>query len=61
MNKVILLAPIILGLGSGYFVSRKEIPKVDSKFNPPGWVFAVVSIVSVSRVFGIYYIQEYLK
>ena len=42
MNKGILLAPIILGLGSGYFVSRKQIPKVDSKFNPPGWVFAVV-------------------
>jgi tryptophan-rich sensory protein len=42
MSKGILFAPIILGLGSGYFVSRKEIPKVDSKYNPPGWVFAVV-------------------
>jgi tryptophan-rich sensory protein len=44
MNKgiVLLLAPIILGLGSGYLVSQKQIPKVDSKFNPPGWLFAVV-------------------
>ena len=39
---ILLLAPIILGLGSGYFVSRKQIPKVDSAFNPPGWLFAVV-------------------
>ena len=38
----LLFAPIILGLGSGYLVSRKQIPKVKSKFNPPDWLFAVV-------------------
>ena len=38
----LLLAPIILGMGSGYFVSRKKIPKVKSKFNPPSWLFMVV-------------------
>jgi tryptophan-rich sensory protein len=42
-NKIFLLfAPLILGIGSGYFVARKQIPKVNSKFNPPGWLFAVV-------------------
>jgi tryptophan-rich sensory protein len=45
-NKIIsytlLLSPIILGMGSGYFVSRKRIPKVKSKFNPPSWLFMVV-------------------
>lgn len=38
----LLLAPIILGMGSGYFVSRTKIPKVKSKFNPPSWLFMVV-------------------
>jgi tryptophan-rich sensory protein len=38
----LLLAPIILGMGSGYFVSRVKIPKVKSKFNPPSWLFMVV-------------------
>ena len=42
-NKIFLLfAPLILGIGSGYFVARKQIPKVKSKFNPPDWLFAVV-------------------
>jgi tryptophan-rich sensory protein len=42
ISYILLTAPIILGLGSGYFVSRKKIPKVKSPFNPPGWVFGVV-------------------
>jgi len=42
-NKFFLLfAPLILGIGSGYFVARKQIPKVKSKFNPPDWLFAAV-------------------
>ena len=39
---ILLIAPIILGLGSGYFVSRKRIPKVKSYLNPPSWLFGVV-------------------
>lgn len=42
ISYILLLAPIILGLGSGYFVSRKNIPKVKSKLNPPSWLFGVV-------------------
>jgi tryptophan-rich sensory protein len=42
ISYTLLLSPIILGMGSGYFVSRKRIPKVKSKFNPPSWLFMVV-------------------
>lgn len=42
ISYILLLAPIILGLGSGYFVSRKRIPKVKSSINPPSWLFGVV-------------------
>ena len=42
ISHILLTAPIILGLGSGYFVSRKKIPKVKSYLNPPGWLFGVV-------------------
>lgn len=42
ISYILLLAPIILGLGSGYFVSRKRIPKVKSSLNPPSWLFGVV-------------------
>jgi benzodiazapine receptor len=42
ISYILLLAPIILGLGSGYFVSRKRIPKVKSSVNPPSWLFRVV-------------------
>jgi len=42
LSYVLLASPIVLGLGSGYLVSQKPIPKVNSKFNPPPWVFAVV-------------------
>ena len=38
-----IFSPIILGLGSSaIFISRNKIPKVRSKWNPPGWVFGVV-------------------
>ena len=37
---IILLLPIIVGLGSGWFVSRKKIPK--TRYNPPAWVFMTV-------------------
>ena len=39
---ILLTAPFILGMGSGYFVSRKKIPKVKSPFTPPSWLFGVV-------------------
>ena len=42
ISYILLLAPIILGLGSGYFVSRRKIPKVKSSLNPPSWLFGVV-------------------
>jgi benzodiazapine receptor len=47
MNKqiisyILLLSPIILGMGSGFLFRGKPISKVKSKFNPPGWVFGVV-------------------
>ena len=42
ISYILLTAPIILGLGSGYFVSRKKIPKVKSYLNPPSWLFGVV-------------------
>lgn len=42
ISYILLVAPIILGLGSGYFVSRKKIPKVKSYLNPPAWLFSVV-------------------
>ena len=38
-----IFSPIVLGLGSSaLFISRNRIPKVRSKWNPPGWVFGVV-------------------
>jgi tryptophan-rich sensory protein len=38
-----IFSPIILGLGSSaIFISRNKIPRVRSKWNPPGWVFGVV-------------------
>jgi len=42
ISYILLLAPIILGMGSGYFISRKKIPKVKSPYNPPSWLFGVV-------------------
>ena len=42
ISYILLTAPIILGLGSGYFVSRKRIPRVKSYLNPPAWLFGVV-------------------
>ena len=42
ISYILLTAPVILGLGSGYFVSRKRIPKVKSYLNPPSWLFGVV-------------------
>ena len=38
-----IFSPIVLGLGSSaIFVTKSKIPKVRSKWNPPGWVFGVV-------------------
>ena len=38
-----IFSPIILGLGSSaIFISRNKIPRVRSKWNPPGWIFGVV-------------------
>lgn len=38
-----IFSPIVLGLGSSaLFIPRNKIPKVRSKWNPPGWVFGVV-------------------
>jgi tryptophan-rich sensory protein len=42
ISYILLIAPIFLGLGSGYFVSRKKIPKVKSYLNPPSWLFGIV-------------------
>ena len=42
ISYILLTAPIILGLGSGYFVSRKKIPKVKSYYTPPSWLFGIV-------------------
>jgi tryptophan-rich sensory protein len=38
-----IFSPIVLGLGSSaIFIPRNKIPKVRSKWNPPGWVFGIV-------------------
>ena len=38
-----IFSPIVLGLGSSaLLIPRKKIPRVRSKWNPPGWVFGVV-------------------
>ena len=38
-----IFSPIILGLGSSaIFISRNKIPRVRSKWNPPGWIFGIV-------------------
>jgi tryptophan-rich sensory protein len=38
-----IFSPIVLGLGSSaIFIPRNKIPRVRSKWNPPGWVFGVV-------------------
>jgi tryptophan-rich sensory protein len=38
-----IFSPIVLGLGSSaLFIPKNQIPKVRSKWNPPGWVFGVV-------------------
>jgi len=38
-----IFSPIVLGLGSSaIFIPKNKIPKVRSKWNPPGWVFGVV-------------------
>jgi tryptophan-rich sensory protein len=38
-----IFSPILLGLGSSaLFIPKNKIPKVRSKWNPPGWVFGVV-------------------
>jgi tryptophan-rich sensory protein len=38
-----IFSPIILGLGSSaLLIPTNQIPKVRSKWNPPGWVFGVV-------------------
>ena len=42
ISYILLVAPIIMGMGSGYFVSRKKIPKVKSPYKPPSWLFGVV-------------------
>ena len=42
ISYILLIAPIVLGLGSGYFVSRKKTPKVKSYLNPPSWLFGIV-------------------
>ena len=42
ISYILLLAPIILGIGSGFLVRGKRISKVKSKLNPPSWLFGVV-------------------
>ena len=38
-----IFSPIVLGLGSSaIFIPKNKIPRVRSKWNPPGWVFGVV-------------------
>jgi tryptophan-rich sensory protein len=38
-----IFSPIVLGLGSSaLLIPKNKIPKVRSKWNPPGWVFGVV-------------------
>ena len=38
-----IFSPIVLGLGSSaIFIPKNKIPKVRSKWNPPGWVFGIV-------------------
>ncbi len=37
-----ILLPIVLGGICSLLISRDKIPKVDSKLNPPGWLFGVV-------------------
>jgi len=42
ISYILLLAPIILGMGSGFLLRGKPISKVKSKLNPPSWLFGVV-------------------
>ena len=37
-----LLFPITLGMGSSFFIPKNKIPRVRSKWSPPGWVFGIV-------------------
>ena len=38
-----IFSPIVLGLGSSaLLIPKNKIPRVRSKWNPPGWVFGVV-------------------
>ena len=38
-----IFSPIVLGLGSSsLLIPKNQIPRVRSKWNPPGWVFGVV-------------------
>lgn len=39
---ILLLTPIVLGMGSGFLLRNKPISKVKSKLNPPSWLFGVV-------------------
>ena len=42
-NILWIFSPIVLGLGSSaIFIPKNKIPKVRSKWNPPGWVFGVI-------------------
>jgi len=39
---LLLFSPIVLGLGSAAFIDKKKIPKVNSAYDPPAWVFGLV-------------------
>jgi len=39
---ILLLTPVVLGMGSGLLLRNKPISKVKSKLNPPSWLFGVV-------------------
>lgn len=38
----LLFSPIFFGLGSAAFIDKNKIPKVNSPYNPPPWVFGIV-------------------
>ena len=54
-----ILLPIVLGGICSLMIPRNKIPKVDSKLNPPGWLFGVVwPILYLCLGFSMYFLYK---